>query len=445
MSIIRPERLGRPVAPADCQNTDHSPLRVAVSVDLMRGAGAGGHMRYWERIARAASGLGHAIDLTIHVQGEAAGIEEIDDNCRFVAHRPVIATSRIRGLDRIADHTDLAPHHAGLARALAGADIIHTTDAFFAHAATCRRVARRGNLPLVASLHTDVPAYTRLYSGEVLKRMVPGALGRAVASGSGLPEALERHMNWKLRRHYRTCDWVLASRPDHCRMARDLGAGARPLRRGIDFSVFSPTRRDRDWLEACHGIPRNRLVVLCVGRVSVGKNSGLPVRAAGLLADRGIDVHVVLAGRIDDRAIVDGILPPDRLTLTGPLAEDDLARLYASADIFAFPSEIEVSPNAVLEARASGLPVVVHRQGGGEAVAADGTDGLVLSGSDPAAWADAFGRLAGDDAMRRSMGCEARLHARRRLPGWRDVLLEDLLPVWRQARIERDQGLYVRR
>ena len=43
------------------------------------------------------------------------------------------------------------------------------------------------------------------------------------------------------------------------------------------------------------------------------------------------------------------------------------------------------------------------------------------------------------------MGCEARLHARRRLPDWRDVLLEDLLPVWRQARIEREQGLYVRR
>jgi glycosyltransferase involved in cell wall biosynthesis len=445
MSIIRPDQPGWFPAPASRRASANPALKVAVSVDLMRGAGAGGHLRYWERLARAASGLGQTIDLTVHVQGEAADVDVIDENVRFAAHRPVMPTSRIRGLGSVADHTDLAPHHPGLARALADADIIHTTDAFFAHAATCRRAARRDNKPLIASLHTDVPAYTRLYSGEVLRRMVPGALGRAVATGSGLPEALERHMNWKLRRHYRSCDWVLASRADHRLMARDLGAGARPLRRGIDFSVFSPTRRDRNRLAARYGISPDTTVLLTVGRVSVGKNSGLPVRVARQLLESGKDVHVIMVGRVDDRSIVENVLPPDRLTLTGPLAEDDLSVMYASADIFLFPSEIEVAPNAVQEARASGLPVLAHRRGGGGLLAPDGRDGCILDTGDIREWSRATGKLIEDADRRRMMGREARLTARRHLPEWRDVLLEDLLPVWRHAHAERVQGLYVRR
>lgn len=81
------------------------------------------------------------------------------------------------------------------------------------------------------------------------------------------------------------------------------------------------------------------------------------------------------------------------------------------------------------EALASGLPVLATASMA--RLVEPGVTGLVLPDDDPRAWAEAIAGLAAE--RRAAMGRAARAFAEARLPSWRDVLVEDLLPRWREA------------
>ncbi|MFM7546376.1 MAG: glycosyltransferase family 4 protein, partial [Synechococcales cyanobacterium] len=138
------------------------------------------------------------------------------------------------------------------------------------------------------------------------------------------------------------------------------------------------------------------------------------------------------------------------VTLTGQIPQSELPWLYASSDLFVFPSESEVSPNVVIEAKASGLPVFISsRDGGAQFIQFSGLDGVLVDDPDPMAWAEAIApylappldkgmessvddrELQTTDAILRrySMGTAAR-HTIDQVPHWSDVLTMDLLPVW---------------
>jgi glycosyltransferase involved in cell wall biosynthesis len=179
------------------------------------------------------------------------------------------------------------------------------------------------------------------------------------------------------------------------------------LRRGSDHQLFNPARRNRAWLAATYGIPEDRVVVICAGRLNHGKNVMLLAKAMAALVARSVDAQLLCAGEGDDRATIRHCLGP-RATCPGNVEPAELARLYASADLFAFPSRIEEAANVVLEALASGLPVLVTEEGGmGRLVGADET-GLVLSGEDAAPWIEAIAALASEPERRRQMGRSAR-------------------------------------
>jgi glycosyltransferase involved in cell wall biosynthesis len=111
-----------------------------------------------------------------------------------------------------------------------------------------------------------------------------------------------------------------------------------------------------------------------------------------------------------------------------------LALLYASSDVLVFPSRVEVAPNVVLEAKASGLPAVVAPEGGGVFVRQPGVDAVVIAERDAAAWAEALEGLIIDPARRRRLAAAGLDDIARRHPSWDRVLNEDLLPVWQSAR-----------
>jgi glycosyltransferase involved in cell wall biosynthesis len=121
------------------------------------------------------------------------------------------------------------------------------------------------------------------------------------------------------------------------------------------------------------------------------------------------------------------------VTCPGPLAQDELARAYASADLFLFPSMIDESGNAAVEALASGLPSLLAAGNGIASRMADCEGLRVLPGNRPEAWAAAIAELAAAPQRRAAMGQRARAYVEARLPSWADVLLEDLLPVWERA------------
>jgi glycosyltransferase involved in cell wall biosynthesis len=225
-------------------------------------------------------------------------------------------------------------------------------------------------------------------------------------------------MRSRLAAHQRRCAFAFVSRPDELAGAQALTQGrAGLLRRGIDKTFFTPAKRRR--------APDGRVVVLYAGRVNAGKNVGVLVEA---IAASSPDIHLVCAGEGAMRQEILGRLG-SRASCPGNLDANALAESYASADLFAFPSTIEEHANVVQEALASGLPVLAT-----ESMARSidpGVTGLVLPADDPGAWAEAIARLGPE--RRAPMGRAARAWAETRLPSWRDVVVEDLLPRWREA------------
>lgn len=409
-------------------------LRIGVLVDLPLGASAGGHVRCWERLAEAARNFADEIDVTVHFMGAETARHDLSETVRYYIEPPVFSTSRLPFLSHVPDHTDLAPWHPRLARYLSGYDVIHSTDAYFAYAKTAMVFSQRYNIPIVNSVHTNTPEYARLFTAQTIERLFGDSIVSSVLLARlQIAQRVERRMLRQLAAYQRQCAFVLVSRPEQlCGVRAMLGERTGLLRRGIDQLMFHPARRDRDWLWERYGIPPERLVILAAGRLNRGKNILLLADAVNLLLRQGVDAHLVCAGDGEDRSAVVGRLG-QRTTCPGSVEHTELAKLYASADLFALPSRIEESANVLLEALASGLPVLVARDSGMGRAVREKETGRVLPGADPAVWGRALAELAAHPAQRFAMARAARDYAESSVPSWQEVLAEDLLPRWEQA------------
>lgn len=99
---------------------------------------------------------------------------------------------------------------------------------------------------------------------------------------------------------------------------------------------------------------------------------------------------------------------------TGYLEGDELFQAYASADLFVFPSATDTFGNVVLEAQASGLPVIVTDAGGPQENLLPGQSGLVIKAHDGRALLAALKRLVDDGLLRARMDAAARRYAEER-------------------------------
>jgi len=400
-------------------------------VTLERGQGAGGHVKCWERFAEAAASLPEALNLDLHFLGASEEIEILAPNVRFYHHRPILGTNQLPFLKQGAGDTDLSPRHAGLARAIAKSDILHVTD-FFSFGRTA--LAWAGRCPITASVHTDVPRFVGVYSQDIIRRAFGNSLGRIFVDRWRVHEWLAARAQRSIDRDLSRSAHVLVSKKeDFERLGAILPKGhIGILRRGVDRESFHPSHRDRARLHAVFGIPEDRQVVLFVGRIDSSKSAMVMAEAVHILIERGYDLHALLIGEGGERSLIGNLLG-DRVSSPGWVDQKTLAWLYASADLFLFPSITEVSPNVVLEAKASGLPVVVaNGNGGGQFIAANGHDGVTLDTQESAVWAQAAEALLRDKDRRANMAKAARAWIETAWPSWRQVLAEDLLPIWRR-------------
>jgi glycosyltransferase involved in cell wall biosynthesis len=415
------------------------PLRLGVLVDLKLVPEAGGHVKCWERFAEAARDVPDRIDLTIHFSGDAEDRIVLAPNVRYVVHRPVLSTTRFPFFRHSPDHTDIAPFHPGLNRHLPDYHVVHTTDAYFAFAKTAMRWTEEQGVPLVHSTHTDTPKYARVFARDIIRSLLGhGALSRWLLRRGRVQKWAAASFERRLEHHLSRCSRVLASSEDDFRYASALVPADRVtrLRRGVDKEYFHPQWRDPRQVETAYGVPEDRFLLLFVGRVDESKSPMVLAKAARALGRRGVPVHVIFAGRGAQSGAVKELLG-SAATVLGPLPQAALRTLYASADLFAFPSTTEVSPNVVLEAKSAGLPVLVSGEGGSaQMVRQSGVDGLVIRSSSPAEWAAAIEALWRDPARLASMREAARRHVETAWPSWLDVLREDLLPAWEAAAAE---------
>jgi len=409
-------------------------VSVGVTVDLEYGPKAGGHVKCWERFCAAAGYFRRDVDLTVYALGDAETIVPLAPNARFHLLPPRRGT-RALGLEQGGGHTDLAGHHPELARRLKRHDVLHITSAF-ALSRTAADCARDGQRPLIASVHTDLAAFARIYTTDVLAHLFgAGRLGRTAAQllpvAGFCGRAVERRVTKLLAR----CDRVLVSDENMRRRvaAAVPAANLSLLRRGIDTALLAPRHRNRAALLQQFRVPGDPVVVMFVGRIDETKRALHAAKIVHALAARGYDMHLLAVGEGRDAAAIKTLLGA-RASLPGNLPQAKLAPLYASADLFVFPSITETYGNVVLEAKASGLPVFVqHGAATAALIAADGVDGIAVADAGVEAWVQALIPYVADVFARRRLSLGARRFTEEFWPGWRHVFEQDLLSVWRAA------------
>lgn len=177
------------------------------------------------------------------------------------------------------------------------------------------------------------------------------------------------------------------------------------LPRGLDTDLFQPARRDpASWQR--FGANGSGVRLLYVGRISREKDLDVLAAAYDKVRAAGQPVQLFLVGHGPYSEELATALP-DAVFL-GYLTGEPLAIAYASADIFVFPSTTDTFGNVVIEAQASGLPVIVSDVGGPKELVEDGVNGLVTKAHDVEDVARAITLLASDQKMRTRMGEKAR-------------------------------------
>jgi glycosyltransferase involved in cell wall biosynthesis len=178
------------------------------------------------------------------------------------------------------------------------------------------------------------------------------------------------------------------------------------LRRAVDTTLFHPQRRDAGLREAW-GVGADDPVVIYVGRIAPEKNLELAVQAFRKLQARVPNARYVWVGDGPARAELAAANPD--FIFVGTRLGVELARHYASADLFLFPSLTETFGNVTLEAMASGIAVVAFDQGAAHEHIANGISGMRVPANDPNGFIGAAFALGVDEVLRGAMRQNARM------------------------------------
>ncbi len=248
---------------------------------------------------------------------------------------------------------------------------------------------RRRGIPVVSSFHTNFDQYSKYYRVSWLRG------------------AAQRYLRWFHRLTLETYVPSLAT------IARLESRGFERLalwRRGVDAELFRPDRPGRAALRAAYGFSADDVVVAHVGRLAAEKNVDFLAPVFERIHATHPRLKFLIVGDGPERPALERSLG-EFSVFAGYRAGIDLADHYAAADLFAFASRTETFGNVVLEALASGLPVVALAEGGVVEIVEHGVDGtLVPADAAPRAFADALLTYIDDDALRR-LSAEAARHA----------------------------------
>lgn len=294
------------------------------------------------------------------------------------------------------------PPFGGVRRAIDAfrPEIIHIATEATLGLAVLRHAHRAGH-PVVSSFHTNFDQYTAHYGVGWLRGLI------------------WRYLRWF---HNRTLQTFVPSR------ATIVALRARGFERlalwprGVDGELFRPDRPGRARVREALGFAPSDVVIGHVSRLATEKNIDYLAEALEQVENQRPAVRVLIVGDGPARPEVEQRLGA-AARLVGYRSGEDLADHYAAADLFAFASRTETFGNVVLEAMASGLPVVALRAGGpGETVRNEETGLLVEPDEPPSVFADALIGLVDDAELRRRMATAARAYAESQT--WGAVMLD---------------------
>ena len=256
------------------------------------------------------------------------------------------------------------------------------------------KIAQVYNLPISGTYHTQLPQYAAYLTGD-----------------QNIEELTWRYTMW----FYDHMESVYVP-------SRETGDelvehGLDPAKivlypRGVNVKMFSPAHRSGSFRQGL-GLEQETLL-LYVGRISKEKDLPVLEQAFKELCRERKEVHLVVVGEGPYLEEMRRNLHGWPASFTGYLHGSHLAEAYASADMFVFPSTTDTFGNVILEAQASGLPVVVSDRGGPQENMLPGETGMVVEGGNARALCQVLAELAGDSSQLRRMGRAARLYMEKR-------------------------------
>jgi len=178
------------------------------------------------------------------------------------------------------------------------------------------------------------------------------------------------------------------------------------LPRGVDTNRFNPSKRN-GYFERYPAV-KTGLKLLYVGRVSKEKNLHVLANAFKMLVQLMDNVTLVIVGDGPYLAEMQETMSGTPCVFTGYLEGEELTAVYASCDLFVFPSTTDTFGNVVLEAQASGIPVIVTDEGGPRENIIPGETGLVVESDHELSLLEAIHGLLSDPQRLRLMGNAAR-------------------------------------
>ncbi len=250
-------------------------------------------------------------------------------------------------------------------------------------------IARILKIPLYSTYHTALPQYVTYLTDDPY-----------------MEDLMWKYVIW----YYNQMDAVyVPSRATGDELA-ERGIPEEKIRfypRGIDIERFHPSKTN-GFFRRKFKLKEKGFKLLYVGRVSKEKNLSDLVDICRLLVEIRRDFHLIVVGSgpyLDEMKIdLDGM----PATFAGFLEGDELAQAYASADIFIFPSTTDTFGNVVLEAQASGLPVIVSDEGGAKENLIPGKTGFIVPARDPQAFLEAVLKLMKNPERLKEMKQNAR-------------------------------------
>ncbi len=259
--------------------------------------------------------------------------------------------------------------------------------------------AHNMGVPVVASYHSDMPQYARLYGMGLLEDPI-WAYFRWLHNQAELNLCPSYYTKRELEDHdfERVAVWG----------------------RGVDTERYSPRHRATAWRERLTQGKPGRTLLIYAGRLATEKR----IEWLRPLLDLLPDVALALLGEGPLREELEELFEGTCTVFTGYLEGQDLSAAYASGDLFVFPSASETFGNVVLEAMASGLPVVAAGAGGPVDQVRNGYNGYLSDPEDPEDFAKLVERALADRTQLATMGKRARAYAETQT--W-EMILDGLL------------------
>lgn len=266
-----------------------------------------------------------------------------------------------------------------------GADVVHLINPTSLGLVGLRH-ARTLGLPVVASYHTDIPGYAEQY-GLGLLRDPLWAYFRWLHNQADLNLCPSRFTQIELEEHgfERVQVWG----------------------RGVDTHRFAPAHRNPEWRDRLSGGCPEAPLLLYVGRLASEKR----VDRLRPVLDALPEARLALVGDGPMRESLQERFAGTHTTFAGYLKGQDLACAYASSDLFVFPSANETFGNVILEAMASGLPVVAVRSGGPVDHVFDGQNGYLVDPGDVSEMIARVQQILVHSEERRQLAAGALVHA----------------------------------